>query len=233
MPINVYTGLMGSGKTYECVSSVIVPALSKGRRVVSNIENLQVDAIREFVSKNYKMDLEKVGELLCVTNDEVKTPNFYPDGTDKESVVSPGDIVCLDEAWNFYGTSAKLLENSMNFFRMHRHYVDPETKVSCDIVLMVQSISDLHRSLKIVVEFTFVFTKLKTLGLNSRYRVELWQGYKTAIKARVSWETKKYDKRFFRCTRVTQAGRAMSYRSIIEQTFSSRKSSGQLLSECF
>ena len=35
MPINAYTGLMGSGKSYECVSSVMVPAIimaeKKGR----------------------------------------------------------------------------------------------------------------------------------------------------------------------------------------------------------
>jgi zona occludens toxin len=35
MAINAYTGLMGSGKSYEVVSSVILPAVKSGRRVVS------------------------------------------------------------------------------------------------------------------------------------------------------------------------------------------------------
>jgi len=197
MPINVYTGLMGSGKTYECVSSVIIPALSKGRRVVSNIENLQVNDIRDYVISTYKLDPCKVGELVCIDNEAVKSNDFFPDGSERPSVVQPGDIVCIDEAWQFFGSSDKLSENAMNFFRMHRHYVNPETKVSCDIVLMVQSISDLNRSLKLVVEFTFVFQKLKALGLNARYRVEIYQGHRTPIKSRLSWETKKYDKKIF------------------------------------
>jgi zona occludens toxin len=37
MAIKVYVGLMGSGKSYEVVSNVIVPALGRGRRVISNI----------------------------------------------------------------------------------------------------------------------------------------------------------------------------------------------------
>lgn len=37
MPINIYTGLMRSGKSYEVVSEVIVPAIRKGRRVVTNV----------------------------------------------------------------------------------------------------------------------------------------------------------------------------------------------------
>jgi zona occludens toxin len=45
MPITAYTGLMGSGKSYECVSSVIVPAIKKGRRVVTNVDGIDSDAM--------------------------------------------------------------------------------------------------------------------------------------------------------------------------------------------
>lgn len=207
MPINVYTGLMGSGKTFECVSSVIVPAIAKGRRVVSNIENLQIELIRSYASEKYSVPLEKCGELVCVENETLTNDNFYPDGTDKESIVHQGDMVCIDEAWQFYGSAIKLNENSMNFFRMHRHYVHPETKVSCDIVLMVQSITDLNRSLKLVVEFTFIFTKMKAIGMNTRYRVDLYQGHKTPIRSRVSSELKKYDKKVFPLYSSYQGGK--------------------------
>ncbi|EPZ1805653.1 zonular occludens toxin domain-containing protein, partial [Escherichia coli] len=37
MPISAYVGSLGSGKSYEVVSSVIVPACASGRRVVTNI----------------------------------------------------------------------------------------------------------------------------------------------------------------------------------------------------
>jgi zona occludens toxin len=51
MPINAYVGLMGSGKSYEVVSSVIVPAVSQGRRVVTNVEGLQDDEIKAYCAK--------------------------------------------------------------------------------------------------------------------------------------------------------------------------------------
>ncbi|WP_218060954.1 zonular occludens toxin domain-containing protein, partial [Bacillus cereus] len=45
--------------------------------------------------------------------------------------------------------------NTGIFFREHRHYAHAETGVTCDLVLMVQDISDLHRILKTVVELSF------------------------------------------------------------------------------
>ena len=44
MAIKAYTGIMGSGKTYEVVSEVIRTALAQGRRVVSNIAGLNYEA---------------------------------------------------------------------------------------------------------------------------------------------------------------------------------------------
>jgi len=109
----------------------------------------------------------------------------------------PGDMVCIDEAWRFWGADKKLLSEHKVFFREHRHYVHPETKVSCDLVLMVQDISDLHRTLRVVVELTFRTTKIKSLGLSKLYRVEMWEGFKLSQRARVSVQNKKYDPAIF------------------------------------
>lgn len=62
MPINTYTGLMGSGKSYECVSSVIVPAVKAGRCVVIKlhpksslmIAGLFLGSVRSFCGKILK-----------------------------------------------------------------------------------------------------------------------------------------------------------------------------------
>lgn len=59
------------------------------------------------------------------------------------------------------------------------------------------SLSDLHRILKVVVEVTFKTTKIKTLGLNKTYRVEMWEGYKLTQKGRVAVENKRYDPQIF------------------------------------
>ncbi|MGJ7490025.1 zonular occludens toxin family protein [Variovorax sp. ZT4R33] len=197
MPINVYTGLMGSGKSYECVSSVIVPAVKSGRRVVTNVDGIDSEAIRAYCHEKHGIAFDLLGEVVHCSNDDVSKASFLPHGTDVQTFCQPGDIVCIDEAWRFWGTDNKLLNEHKVFFREHRHFVHPDTKVSCDLVLMVQDISDLHRILKVVVEVSFRTTKIKTLGWNKTYRVEMWEGYKLTVKGRVSVENKRYDDEIF------------------------------------
>ena len=43
MAINVYTGLPGSGKSYEVVSEVIAKQVAAGRRIVTNIDGINPD----------------------------------------------------------------------------------------------------------------------------------------------------------------------------------------------
>lgn len=197
MPINAYTGLMGSGKSYECVSSVIVPAIKSGRRVVTNVDGIDSDAIRAYCQEKWSIQPDKLGHVVHCKNDDVSKPSFLPYGEDVDTLCLPGDLICIDEAWRFWGTDCKLLAQHKTFFREHRHYVHPDTKVSCDLVLMVQDIGDLHRTLKVVVEVTFKTTKIKTLGWDKTYRVEMWEGYKLAQRSRVSVENKQYQKEVF------------------------------------
>lgn len=197
MPINVYTGLMGSGKSYECVSSVIVPAVKAGRRVVTNVDGIDSDAIRAYCQDKHGIAPEHLGLVVHCKNEDVGKADFLPYGENVDTFCHPGDIICIDEAWRFWGTDCKLLTEHKVFFREHRHFVHPDTKVCCDLVLMVQDISDLHRILKVVVEVTFKTTKIKTLGLNKTYRVEMWEGYKLTQKGRVAVENKRYDPQIF------------------------------------
>ncbi len=197
MPINAYTGLMGSGKSYEVVATPILRALKMGRRVVTNVDGIDSDKCREFLVEHRKANFEDLGEVIHCTNDQVLDPNFFPHGTDDETFCQPGDLVCIDEAWRFWGGRAKLIENHKIFFAEHRHYVHPETKVSCDLVLMVQDIGMLNFSLKALVEITFKTHKIKSLGLNKIYRLEMYEGYKLTKMAKVSVSNRKYDKRIF------------------------------------
>ena len=197
MPINVYTGLMGSGKSYECVSSVIVPAVKAGRRVVTNVDGIDSDAIRAYCQEKHGIAPEHLGSVVHCKNEDVGKADFLPYGENVDTFCQPGDIICIDEAWRFWGTDCKLLTEHKVFFREHRHFVHPDTKVCCDLVLMVQDISDLHRILKVVVEVTFKTTKIKTLGMNKTYRVEMWEGYKLTQKGRVAVENKRYDPQIF------------------------------------
>lgn len=188
---------MGSGKSFECVVSVILPALCSGRRVVTNVDGIDNDACRAYCNDKFNIPISELGYIFHCKNEDVSKPNFFPHGSDSETFCQPGDMVCIDEAWRFWGTDCKILKEHAIFFREHRHYVNEKTKISCDLVLMVQDISDLRRTLKVVVEVSFRTTKIKSLGLNKVYRVEMWEGYKQTAKSRVSVENKTYDKEIF------------------------------------
>ncbi|VVE00131.1 Zonular occludens toxin [Pandoraea communis] len=199
MAINAYTGLMGSGKSYEVVSSVIVPAVLAGRRVVTNVDGINADAIHAYCTDVKKADPTTLGPLIPISNADVLKAGFFPDETrpDLDSIVKAGDLVAIDEAWEFWSVSHKISPEHMRFFRMHRHYVHLETGVSCDVALMIQSITDLHRQLRSVIEVTFVTKKLKELGLGNRYRVEMFGGGRITKAARLGTTTTTYDKAIF------------------------------------
>jgi len=205
MAINVYAGVMGSGKSYEVVSGPILDAVAAGRRVVTNIDGINEERIKEYLCKKRKASAADLGTVVHVTNERVVEPGFFPIEADvagvsavADGVVCSGDLVVIDEAWRMWGQDCgKLLPEHMAFFRMHRHFTHPDTGVACDVVLMIQDIGGLHRSLRTVVELSFRMHKLKALGLSKRYRVEMYEGYKQTAKSRVSYFLKKYNPEIF------------------------------------
>ena len=185
MAIKAYTGIMGSGKTYEVVSEVIRIALSQGRRVVSNIAGLNYAAFVDLLVED-GANPEHIGELIAVDHEQVKDPFFWR--TDKceaegtKTVIQPGDLVVLDEIWRFWegfspkdSDGKKMPDRVKNFFRMHRHMVHPGTGVTCDMAVICQDIMDAHRGLRSVIEETYLMTKLTVIGSSSRYRVDIFQ----------------------------------------------------------
>jgi len=75
--INVYTGLMGSGKSYEVVAEVIVPAIAKGRRVVTNVDGIDGERVAEFIRATYSPVPELLGEVVHVTNGDIAKPDSF------------------------------------------------------------------------------------------------------------------------------------------------------------
>ena len=194
MAITVYTGVMGSGKSYEAVSTALLNALRAGRRVVTNVSGLNKDKVFDYLGGDFDDD-----KILVVHSDDVVKPNFFfdPDEPDAVSVVRKGDLVLMDEVWAFWGTDQKILPAHQKFFRMHRHYTDDATNVSCDLVILIQDLMSLHRNVRSVVETNMRFVKLKSLGLSSGYRVEIYEGNKQTKARLTSTLIKKYDKAIF------------------------------------
>lgn len=218
MALTAYVGVMGSGKTYEAVSSVILPALALGRRVVTNINGLSPDRLREFAAQQSGKPLDEIGELVRVKGAEIADPDFFPEPVDGEEedegrswqpgrYVNPGDLVVIDEAWEWWGAGSKIAPRHHKYFRMHRHGVDADTGIAGDVVLIVQVLSDLHRSVSSVLDFVYSMTKQKSVGLDSFYRVDVYRGYKLFKKNRQSQHDKKYDPKICELYQSYQGGK--------------------------
>lgn len=196
MAISAYVGLQGSGKTYETLTGPIFTALLLGRRVVTNIAGLKADLIYDYLETlSGGVD---VGELVFFDNEQVLKPRFFcTDDANLPSLVLPGDLVVIDECWRFWENSKKLSDEHQEFFRMHRHYIDAKTGISCDLIILTQDIALISRSVRGVVESTFRMRKHKALGLSSRYVVECFAMARLTKSNLLSSVQRKYNKKFF------------------------------------
>jgi len=202
MPINVYTGLQRSGKSFEVVSNPICEAIAKGRRVVTNVDGISNDLVRAFVAEKFKLDIDTLGHVVHVTSEDVFSENFFPYYDDAktshtDTIVQPGDLVAIDEAWRFWGTDNKLHKNHKSFFLEHGHFTDEKTGVACDLVLMIQDMGTLHRFVKNVVAFSFRTHKKVSLGMTNIYSIQMWEGSKMVKGTLIGTWVRKYDKKVF------------------------------------
>ena len=223
MAMNAYTGIMGSGKSFEVVQNVILPALLAGRRVVTNVAGLKIAEINAYLIEKFNADPSSIGTIVPVGNDLVPSPAFFPKESKEgiatsASVVLGGDLVVIDECWRWWATGCKISMEHMTFFRMHRHFVNDATLATCDIVLVVQDIGDLDRKVKVVVENTYRMTKLKALGTSKRYRVDVYAGYKlTAGAVKIREMQRRYDPEIFALYSSYSQGAAGGKEGVIDK----------------
>lgn len=179
MPIKAYVGQMRSGKTYEVVSNVILNGLRDGRRIVSNIAGLNYEAMREMLIEE-GIPEEKIGTLVTVSHKDVEKPLFWRTDEDNhanvDTFLQPGDLLALDEIWRFFEKRGRINPRAMNFFRMHGHMPHPVTGYICEIALISQLITDINPDIRGVIQETYRMTKLTAVGMNNRYRVDIFSG---------------------------------------------------------
>ncbi|EHE1049441.1 zonular occludens toxin [Salmonella enterica subsp. enterica serovar Javiana] len=200
MAITAYIGTPGSGKSYEIVRSVIIPAICAGRRIVTNIYGLSYENIIEYCEKRKLLkDDISAGEIIVVENKRITERDFFPvkENQDK-SLCQPGDLVILDECHRFFSSDRNLSSDARIFAAEHRHYADAETGFTCDLILVNQALSTLPRFLKERVEQTFRMKKLNALaGFGNKYRVDVFDGVKLTKSTRITYYIESYKKEIF------------------------------------
>ncbi|WP_221795553.1 zonular occludens toxin domain-containing protein [Oceanobacter mangrovi] len=165
MSITAYTGLPGSGKSYNSVANVIEPALKQGRTVVTNVVLRKDELYKKYPDAN------------LVT---------FPMSTDRDSVEKwinlanypAGAIYVIDEAGKMFSSGWK--QNSaptsvLQFFTEHRHSVSPDG-YSCEIFLLCQDVNQLAKWVRDLIASTYIHTKMERHGMSKRFRVDIYVG---------------------------------------------------------
>ncbi|SUC17998.1 Zonula occludens toxin [Proteus mirabilis] len=225
MPITAYVGVPRSGKSYEVVKSVIVPAIASGRRVISNIYGLNEEKIKEYCLKQYKkLSLDKLGSIIHVENSQCLDEDFLPSMENQNTFCQAGDLVVIDEVWRVWGSDKDIPKNHRSFIAEHGHFVNKDTGVMSDLVVINQTVSDIPRFIKARIETTYRMQKHVSLGLNNRYRVDIFQGAKITKSNRMNFYQEKYDKSIFELYKSVEGNNPNTLKTDKRQSiFSSNK----------
>jgi zona occludens toxin len=170
MSIVGYSGLPGSGKSYGVVENVVIPALEKGRHIITNIP-LKLGRLSDDFPK---------GQVTLFDNREAEDdPNFF--SLDRHPA---GVIWIIDEAWRFWKSGMKatnIPQAQKEFFTEHRHNVGEDGRTN-EIVLVTQDLAQLCAFVRGLVEETYRAVKLTAIGQKDKYRVDVYLGAATGQK---------------------------------------------------
>lgn len=179
MAITAFTGPPGAGKSHALVKDVIIPAVLAGRRVISNIDGLNPDAIRGYCLERVS-DARTLGHVVLCHGDEMLKPGFFPDEAtpDVNTIVKGGDLLVVDE-WALYFPSRGNPPAGCNveaFLRWHRHLTAPNGQAT-DVAIGTQVPSDINLKYRALIARSYKFKKLTALGAEGTYSWLLFDGH--------------------------------------------------------
>jgi zona occludens toxin len=164
MAIVGYSGLPGSGKSYGVVENVVLPALKKGRHIITNIPLKTGRLSDDFPD----------GRVTIFTNKDVQDNQKFFSLDEHPS----GVIWIIDEAWRYWRSGQKstnIPEHEKSFFTEHRHCVG-EDGMTNEIVLVTQDLSQLCSFVRSLIEETFKATKMTAIGKSNYYKIAVYSG---------------------------------------------------------
>ncbi len=159
MAITAYTGLPGSGKSYGVVERVVLASLDNGRRLITNL------ALKQNLLDKYP------DQVTLITLDDIEADEDFFSRDD-----IPGAIVVIDEVqllWRSGTTVKSAPKKHLQFLTEHRHMVGSDGK-STDVVLITQDLSNVAAFARNLVETTFRYVKLTSIGQDKKYRVDVY-----------------------------------------------------------
>lgn len=202
--INLLLGPPGGGKSYEATVFHILPALTKGRKVITNlplvIERLaQLDPafpdLVQFVENRRGM-VPATKNLLSRFTGLPKEPEegiirAFQTMTDyadpwRHPESGSGPLYVIDEC-HFAMPRGNTLIEVEEWFSLHRHEL-------CDVLLITQSYGKVSKSIIDLVQVVYRVKKATAFGSNDRYIRKVVDGVRGDV---VNTSIRKYEKRYF------------------------------------
>jgi zona occludens toxin len=209
--ISAYVGMPGSGKSYNVVEHVILPALREGRTVVTNLP-MHEDRVAEAIPG---------ADLRGVQLERIRdTPALI------DELCPAGAVVVFDELWRLWPAGEKvnrIPEEFKSFLAEHRHRVDAKG-MSMQIVLVTQDLAQVAAFARQLVEQTLIHSKLGHLGAAGSFKVNICHGAVTGLVApesrQLTTRLGKYKPevfRFYRSHTMSESGKEGADESAVDQ----------------
>ncbi len=157
----MYEGRVGSGKTYELVTGVIIPNLRDkdfGMKILTNIPLRIHDIEAEYFHPGY----------LTNRVQKIDAEAFFELKNDPENFKNT--MIIIDECHTFFWSHKSITDEVLlDFFAMHRHYL-------CHILLATQERSKVAAKVVKEVEYFHVCENFQSMGFGARYQYREFHG---------------------------------------------------------
>lgn len=187
----LHVGKPRSGKTYDVMRSVVLPALEKGRRVLTNIEGLENTDCREWIAARCGVDVDS--RLIWLDETAIRLGKWYEEPQN-------GDCYIIDECQMFWpgGSLKPSDQGAFSFMTRHGHY-------NTDIHLITQDVKNVDAHMRRLCGQTQLYRKLGFIGLSGSYQVQTFNGSEPLPALHIATTTRRYDPEIFK-----------AYKSIVE-----------------
>ncbi|EAS43492.1 DUF2075 domain-containing protein [Photobacterium profundum] len=185
MAVRMIYGVPGSGKSFMATQQVVLPALRKNRKVITNL-SLNKDYLSEILEIDRDLIQIVESEKGDFSDTFLNVEDYQDDWRDDKG---RAPLIVVDEAHFALNKQRKKSEvlDIENFFSTHR-------QAGYDIYLITQDYNRIPRDILGFVEIYYEVMKQKTMGNNVfTYYV------RDSDRKMIGNKTKTYDKEIFKC----------------------------------
>lgn len=216
--INLMIGAPGGGKSYEACVYHVLPALQRGRKVITNLPvNLEMfaalDASYRDLLEFRRMPQPVRGtwaagtdgpafKIEGVPRDQPATTRLFSTvwdyWTDWRSPSGMGPLFVIDEC-QLSLPKGGIDKHVSEWYSLHRHY-------NCDVLLLTQAYGRLDPTIRDLVQLLYRVKKAVAFGFSGKYIRKVQDGIRGEV---VNTSTRTYEKKYFKLYTSHTQGRSV------------------------